>query len=67
MIIASIHGTVRRVNITGGVTLLVLSSLAIFGPQEPHPFIPVMAIISIVFLVLGWLATVLFLHFRELN
>ncbi|WP_209347954.1 hypothetical protein [Pontixanthobacter sp. CEM42] len=55
VLFASLRGSSRSANITGGITFLLLFSIAVFGPQEPHPFIPNVAMLGLFFLLLGWM------------
>ncbi len=55
VLLAATFSNWRRVNIVGGATLLTLVAIVAFGPQEPHPYIPIMAMMMIGGLLLGWL------------
>jgi uncharacterized membrane protein YccC len=59
VLLTATFSTWRRVNIVGGATLLILVAIAAFGPQEPHPYIPVIAMMTIGGLLLGWLISYL--------
>ena len=55
VLIGSILSTLRRVNIIGATTFLLLGLIVAFGPTEPHPYIPMMAMVALFFLILGWM------------